>query len=83
FAHWTAAPVNGTQLGQNLPDLWSSDAYSQGFIFPDFYVGKEVSEYFGWCHACQRNGLLSAVSLDINIGPFTVSLVDVVYPNPA
>ena len=79
LAHFTAAP-HGTQLQQNLPDLWESHEYAHAFDFPS-YAGKEVSEYFGWSHACQRNGLLTAFTGSYDVGPFSVSLVDVVYPD--
>lgn len=79
FAHFTAAP-SATQSQQNLPDLWESNAYTHGFDFPDYHVGKEVSEYFGWSHACQRNGLLDAWTGTVSIGPVSIPLVSVVYP---
>lgn len=78
FAHYTAAP-QGTEWNQNLPDLWSSKKGIIGIQLPS-YAGLEVSEYFGWSHACRRKGMLSAVDVDISIGPFSVTVLQAVYP---
>ena len=77
LAHFSAAPTGGTRMTQNLPDLWLSRQDPGGTT----YIGKEVSPFFAWSHACLRNGVANVTTpTTITVGPFSTTIPGSVYP---
>lgn len=80
LAHY-ASSVFELRPAQNLPDLWLS-RQSPSSPGGTLVVGQEVSEYFGWSHACHREGLvLVPVAYTISIVSWElVWLAGIAYP---